>query len=172
MRMARENILASPASATYRGSDDFFPAKKDSFRENLLQNSYNTLYQGQLYHCDWDMFWTNHEDFDKHRLLRAVSGGPVYFSEKIGEADSGVLNPVFCLDGRLLMMDRPALPADSCVFTDPMREGVLKLTNMAAWGGMRAGGITPLNLTDTAQIYSFSPQRCGGTAGNRALFGL
>ncbi|MDE6589046.1 MAG: hypothetical protein K2K53_01605, partial [Oscillospiraceae bacterium] len=157
MGMAMENILARPASALSRSSDDFVPSKENGFGEHLIQNAYNALYQGQLYHCDWDMFWTSHEDAAKHSLLRAVSGGPVYFSDKIGETDADTLKTLACLDGRLLMMDRPAWPAEDCVFTDPMREGVLKLTNTAAWGGAQAGGIAAFNLTDTSQKYSFSP---------------
>lgn len=157
MGMAMENILARPASALSRSSDDFVPSKENGFGEHLLQNAYNALYQGQLYHCDWDMFWTSHEDAAKHSLLRAVSGGPVYFSDQIGETDPGVLKPLACLDGRLLMMERPAWPAEDCVFTDPMSKGVLKLTNTAAWGGIRAGGIAAFNLTDIGQKYSLSP---------------
>ena len=157
MGMAMENVLARPASALSRSSDDFVPAKESGFGEHLIQNAYNALYQGQLYHCDWDMFWTSHEDAAKHSLLRAVSGGPVYFSDKIGDTDPEVLKPLACLDGRLLMMDRPAWPAEDCVFTDPMKEGVLKLTNTAAWGGVRAGGIAAFNLTDTSQKYRFAP---------------
>lgn len=157
MGMAMENMLARPASALSRSSDDFVPSKENGFGEHLIQNAYNALYQGQLYHCDWDMFWTRHEDAVKHGLLRAVSGGPVYISDKIGETDAGALKPLTYLDGRLLMMDRPAWPAEDCVFTDPTREGVLKLTNTAPWGGKKAGGIAAFNLTPAHQAYSFSP---------------
>ena len=74
--------------------------------EHLLQNAYNALYHNEFYCCDWDMFWTKHEDCVKHSLLRAVSGGPVYFSDKIGETDPEVLKPLAYLDGRILMMER------------------------------------------------------------------
>lgn len=109
------------------------------------------------YHCDWDMFWTSHPDAAKHALLRAVSGGPVYFSDKIGETDPHVLDALSYLDGRLLLMDRPALPTEDCLFTDPMREGVLKLSNTADCGGKKAGGIVVYNLTQTIQTYHCSP---------------
>lgn len=158
MGMAMENILARPASALSRSSDDFVPARENGFGEHLLQNAYNALYQGQLYHCDWDMFWTSHKDAARHSLLRAISGGPVYFSDKIGETDPGMLKPLAYLDGRVLMMDRPALPTEDCVFRDPMRDGVLKLTNTAGWGGTRAGGIAVFNLTDVGQKCRFSPR--------------
>ena len=157
MGMAMENILARPASALSRSSDDFVPARENGFGEHLLQNAYNALYQGQLYHCDWDMFWTSHPDAAKHSLLRAVSGGPVYVSDKIGETSPEALKPLVCLDGRLLMMDRPAWPTEDCVFADPMKDGVLKLTNTAKYGGKKAGGIAAFNLTETAQTCTFTP---------------
>jgi len=157
MGMAMENMLSRPSTALSRNSDDFVPAKEGGFHEHLLQNAYNALYQGQLYHCDWDMFWTSHPDAAKHALLRAVSGGPVYVSDKIGETDPQVLNALTYLDGRLLLMDRPALPTADCVFVDPMEEGILKLSNTAACGGGKAGGIAAYNLTQTGQTYRFSP---------------
>ncbi len=158
MGMAMENMLSRPSTALSRNSDDFIPDKQGGFDEHLLQNAYNALYQGQLYHCDWDMFWTSHPDAAKHALLRAVSGGPVYVSDKTGETDPQVLNALTYLDGRLLLMDRPALPTEDCVFLDPMKEGVLKLSNTADCGREKAGGIAAYNLTQASQTYRFSPE--------------
>ena len=56
MGMAMENILARPSSAVSRNSDDFLPAKEESFAEHLLQNAYNAVYHNEVYCCDWDMF--------------------------------------------------------------------------------------------------------------------
>ena len=86
MGMAAENMFSRPQTAVARNSDDFMPKREDGFAEHLLQNAYNTPYQGELYVCDWDMFWTSHEDGLRHSLLRAISGGPVYFSK----ADTGL----------------------------------------------------------------------------------
>lgn len=167
MGMAIENMLSRPSTALSRNSDDFVPARENGFSEHLLQNAYNALYQGQLYHCDWDMFWTSHPDAAKHALLRAVSGGPVYFSDKIGETDPHVLDALSYLDGRLLLMDRPALPTEDCVFMDPMKEGVLKLSNTANFGGKKAGGIAVYNLTQDRQLYRFSPADVYGLASDK-----
>ena len=158
MGMAMENILARPASAVSRNSDDFVPDKENSFAEHLLQNAYNAVYHNELYCCDWDMFWTKHKDCVKHSLLRAVSGGPVYFSDKIGDTKPEVLKPLAYLDGRILMMERSAKPTADCLFTDPMKSGVLKLTNVAAYGQeKKGGGIVVYNLTGQRQKYTFSP---------------
>ena len=156
MGMAMENILERPASAVSRNSDDFFPKLEGGFAEHLLQNAYNAVYHNELYCCDWDMFWTEHPDSVKHSLLRAISGGPVYFSDKIGETDPAVLKPLTYLDGRLLMMDRSAKPAEDCMFEDPLKDGVLKLHNASVWGeNQKGGGIAVYNLTKKEQNYSF-----------------
>lgn len=95
----------------------------------------------------------------KHSLLRAISGGPVYFSDKIGTTEPEVIKPLTYLDGRILMMDRSAKPTSDCLFTDPMKSGVLKLTNVAAHGQeYRGGGLAVYNLTAKRQRYTFSPR--------------
>lgn len=158
MGMAMENILARPVSAISRNSDDFMPEKEESFTEHLLQNAYNSIYHNELYCCDWDMFWTRHKHSTKHGLLRAVSGGPIYFSDRIGATDPEALRPLVYGDGRVLMMDRSAKPTEDCIFTDPTVDGVLKLHNTASWGtGKKGGGIAAYNLTDRQQTVTFSP---------------
>lgn len=158
MGMAMENMISRPGTAVSRNSDDFFPNKEEGFKEHLLQNAYNAIYQDELYYCDWDMFWTSHPDCIKHSLLRAVSGGPVYFSDKIGETNPEVLKPLAYEDGKLLMMDRAAKPTEDCLFVDPFKEGVLKLTNVAPYGqNEKGGGVAVYNLTDSKQEYSFAP---------------
>ncbi len=157
MGMAMENVLARPASAVSRNSDDFFPDREGSFTEHLLENAYNAIYHDELYCCDWDMFWTSHPDGKKHSLLRAVSGGPVYFSDRVGETDPSVLTPLIYQDGTLLMMSRSARPTEDCIFDDPTKGGVLKLHNAAPWGNGVAGGIAVFNLTEDRQTFSFAP---------------
>lgn len=159
MGMAMENILARPVSAVSRNSDDFVPDKEGGFTEHLLQNAYNSLYHNELYCCDWDMFWTSHPDAGKHSLLRAVSGGPVYVSDKVGDTDPEILKPLIYHNGELLMMDRSARPTDDCVFANPLTDGVLKLHNVASYGGSRkGGGFAVYNLTGQTQTFSFSPK--------------
>lgn len=158
MGMAMENMLSRPASAISRNSDDFFPMQEGSFREHLLENAYNAIYHDQLYCCDWDMFWTNHPDAVKHSLLRAISGGPVYFSDRVGETNPNLLKSLTDRNGRVWMMNRSARPTEDCVFSDPMKAGVLKLHNAAKWGeNHTAGGIAVYNLTAEQQTFSFSP---------------
>ena len=157
MGMAMENILARPVSAVSRNSDDFVPDKEDGFAEHLLQNAYNAIYHNEIYCCDWDMFWTRHADAVRHGLLRAISGGPIYFSDRVGDTRPEVLKPLIYTDGRVLMMDRSARPTEDCAFSNPLEGGVLKLHNVASWGGGKGGGIAVYNLTGERQTASFTP---------------
>ncbi len=157
MGMAMENLVARPSSAVSRSSDDFRPEQPESFREHLLQNAYNALLQDEFHVCDWDMFWTEHPRAAEHALLRAVSGGPVYFSDRTGATDPGILKPLIYPDGELLMMERGARPSEDCVFSDPEAGGVLKLQNAGPWGTRRGGGIAVFNMTDSPQSFSLSP---------------
>ena len=158
MGLAMENILSRPTSGVTRNSDDFFPDRKGSFAEHILQNAFNAVYQDELYYCDWDMFWTKHEDAIKHSLLRAISGGPVYVSDKIGDTNAEVLRPMTYKNGEILMMDHSAKPTEDCMFSNPMETGVLKLQNTASWGADRkGGGIAVYNLTDCEQPFTLKP---------------
>lgn len=139
MGMAMENILGRPGSGLTRNSDDFVPDNATGFAEHLLQNSYNALYHDLLYYCDWDMFWTSHRDAQKHGILRAVSGGPIYFSDPIGETNPDEVKPLVYRDGRILRMERTAKPSPDCIFQNPQEEGLLKLTNVCNYGDANKG---------------------------------
>lgn len=157
MGMAMESMLARPTSAIARNSDDFVPDKENGFAEHLLQNAYNAIYHNELYCCDWDMFWTKHPDCVKHSLLRAISGGPVYVSDPIGDTNPEVLKPLLYENGELIRMDRATKPTEDCIFSNPMESGVLKLHNVAQWGGRKGGGMAVYNLTKQQQTFAFKP---------------
>jgi raffinose synthase len=148
MGMAMENILNRPTTCISRNSDDFVPGEENGFREHMLQNSYNALYHDALYVCDWDMYWTNHPDAGKHALVRAISGGPIYVSDRIGETICEEIMPLVYHDGRILRMDRCAKPSLDCIFTSPLEQQALKLTNTVNQTGAVAAFHIGENDTD------------------------
>ncbi|GIQ70525.1 hypothetical protein XYCOK13_33490 [Xylanibacillus composti] len=88
------------------------PAAAESFREHALQNAYNSYFHGSFYWGDWDMYWTDHHDDKQNMVLRAVSGGPVYFSDKTGRTKAEHVWPLIYRDGQDYSL-RSAWPADS-----------------------------------------------------------
>jgi len=158
MGMAMESIAARKLTGISRNSDDFVPAKgMDGFREHLLQNAWNSLYHNILYTCDWDMFWTKEADAVKHSLIRALSGGPVYFSDRVDESVTSIFRPMTYLNGEIPSLERSLMPSDSCVFEDPLDHTVLKLHNYGMTADRVSGGFLLFNLTDSKLPCSFSP---------------
>jgi hypothetical protein len=118
MGMASENMWNRPVSAIIRCSDDFKPENREWFIEHILQCSYNSFVQGSFYWCDWDMWWTDDGQAVKNAVLRAVSGGPIYISDKINRSIRKVIMPLIFSDGEILRCDRPAVPTRDCLIMD------------------------------------------------------
>jgi alpha-mannosidase len=139
MGMSAENIWHRPVSAVSRNSDDFVPQERHGFREHSLQNAYNSYYHGAWYWGDWDMFWTENHDDVQNMVLRAVSGGPVYFSDALGGTDPARVRPLIFRDGKIIRCDRTANPTPDCLTRSPLAEPVpLKLWNKAGRAGVVA----------------------------------
>lgn len=154
MGMAVENMLNRPVSAVSRNSDDFTPNEPESFPEHILQNAYNAIFHDNLYYCDWDMYWTNHKDAKKHAIVRAVSGGPIYVSDRIGDTVPEEISPLTYADGRILRMDRAGMPSPDCLFANPL-DGVFKLTNICR--GVGAVAAFHLGAADGERSTEISP---------------
>ncbi|QHW35511.1 hypothetical protein GZH47_31980 (plasmid) [Paenibacillus rhizovicinus] len=166
MGMATENIWSRPGSSVSRSSGDFFPQIEDHFKLHALQNPYNCYYHGAFYHGDWDMWWTKHEYARNHSVLRAVSGGPVYVSDKVGATDPEMLRPLILVDGRVLRCDGPGLPTEDCLLTDPNQaETPLKIWNRAGAAGVV--GAFNLNREKKKVRGGMRPSDVPGLAGDR-----
>ena len=120
MGMPSECMFHRPKSAVSRCSDDFMPESREWFSKNILQCSYNGLLQGQFYINDWDMFWTDDEQARKNSLCRAISGGPIYVSDKLGRTRPEILQPLALANGRILRPDNSAKPTKDCLTVDPL----------------------------------------------------
>lgn len=160
MGMASENLLNRPISAINRNSDDFVPQTADGFFEHLLQNAYTAIYHHHLYYTDWDMFWTGSSDPFRHSLLRALSGGPVYFSDKIGESQPENIWPLVYSDGRILRADQSAVPTPDCLFANPEATGFVKLSTICNGCGVEA--LFCHDTTGTDRKITFSPSEITG----------
>ncbi|WP_066174947.1 Sip1-related alpha-galactosidase [Bacillus marinisedimentorum] len=196
MGMASENIWYRPVSGVSRNSDDFVPGKEISFKEHALQNAYNSLFHSQFYWGDWDMFWTNHDEDVPNAVLRAVSGGPVYFSDRIGATDPDKVWPLILKDGRVLRADQPGLPTADMLFVNPNKDKVpikvwnklgeaaaLALFNIDEEGDTCAGSFKPADIphlesgtyalfnffTKEAELIEFDEEKRVSLAKDKAL---
>ena len=133
MGMDMENVLSRPRSAVSRNSDDFYPTHERGFIKHLTQNAYNAVWHSRLYFCDYDMWWSDHpESAVQSGVLRAISGSPVYISDKIGQTNRANILPLLDEDGMLMRCDGAACPTRDCLYTDCAKEGrLLKVWNRA-----------------------------------------
>ncbi|WJH33962.1 Sip1-related alpha-galactosidase [Paenibacillus sp. CC-CFT747] len=139
MGMSAENIWHRPQSAVSRSSDDFVPREAEGFQEHALQNGYNSYFHGPFYWGDWDMFWTINHDDVQNAVLRAVSGGPVYFSDAVGRTDPAKVWPLIYKNGRIIRCEETPNPTEDCLTLDPARTAVpLKLWNTCQGAGVVA----------------------------------
>jgi len=137
MANAQETFYGSPRSSLTRTSIDFFPGRPETHSEHLYTNAHVGLWFGQFMHPDWDMFQSAHAFGAFHAAGRAVSGGPVYVSDKPGEHDLDLLRALVCSDGSVLRSDGPGLPTLDTLCVDPTREAVpLKVWNRAGRAGI------------------------------------
>lgn len=116
MGLSNINLHNRPYSALVRSSDDFYPDKKGSFKEHLIQNVYNAVFLRNLYYCDFDMWWTANESAADSSALRAISGGPVYVSDKVGDTNGEYLKSLIDENGVIPLFESVAVPTPDCLF--------------------------------------------------------
>ena len=72
-----------PSLPLLRCSDDYYPNLPNSHSNHIVDCAFNSLLLSCVSTPDWDMFTTTSPSSPTHlhALTRAVSGGPVYFSD-------------------------------------------------------------------------------------------
>lgn len=130
MGMDIENVLARDKTGVSRNSDDFYPGRCRNFVPHVFQNTYNAIWHGELYFCDYDMWWSSHVSAIQSGVLRAISGGPVYVSDAIGGTVREAIMPTTEEDGTILRCDDAARPTTDLFYTDTRHsDRLLKIWN-------------------------------------------
>jgi raffinose synthase len=154
MANAQETYYGSPGSTLTRTSIDFFPRRPETHAAHLYTNAHVGLWFGQFMHPDWDMFQSGHVFGAFHAAGRAVSGGPIYVSDKPGGHDFALLRKLVCSDGTVLLADGPGLPTADTLCVDPTRESVpLKIWNRSGAVGI-VGAFHALYAAGRAETIS------------------
>ncbi|HEX8551041.1 MAG TPA: Sip1-related alpha-galactosidase [Abditibacteriaceae bacterium] len=135
MSCANEMFYQSPASTLTRTSTDFWPDIPSSHGLHLWTNAQVSLWFGQFSHPDWDMFQSGHPMGAFHAAARAISGSPIYVSDKVGAHDFDLLKKLVLPDGTILRAQSIGLPTRDCLFTDPTQDTtLLKIWNINSIG--------------------------------------
>jgi len=125
MANAMETYYGSPDSTLMRTSIDFWPLKPETHGAHLHCNAQVGIWFGEFMQPDWDMFQSGHPMGAFHAAGRAVSGGPVYVSDRPGTHDFDVLRKLVLSDGTVLRADGVGRPTLDCLFSDVTREPIL-----------------------------------------------
>lgn len=125
-----ENIYHWKVTAVARASDDFYPSDAGSHYAHIVACAYNGLFLSPLVIPDYDMFQSNHSASRAHAVARAVSGGPVYVSDKPGKHDFSVLRKLVLPNGKILRARQPGRPTLDCLFSDVTSD---KRTSLKIW---------------------------------------
>jgi raffinose synthase len=133
------------------------------------------MWFGEFIQPDWDMFQSAHEMGAFHAAGRAVSGGPVYVSDKPDEHNFDILRKLVLPDGSVLRACGVGRPTRDCLFHDVTKEDVLlKVFNVNAAGsgvigvfncrhggakGEISGVVSPMDVDSpsfdqTAELYA------------------
>lgn len=169
MGMPSECMFNRRNSAISRCSDDFMPESRSWFAKNILQCSYNGVLQGQFYVNDWDMWWTDDEQAKKNSLCRAVSGGPIYVSDKIGRTNPEIIRPLVLRDGHILRCDESATPTADCLMRDPTASGkIFKIRNRIGNGTVAA--VFNIDAENRTVSGTLSPSDTGLPAGKYVYY--
>ena len=165
MGMSSEDMWNRTVSAVSRCSSDFLPESAEWFRKNTVKCAYNSAIQGQLYYCDWDMWWSDDGQAVKNSILKAVSGGPIYLSDELDRSVREVIMPLVLEDGRILRCDRPGMPTADCLTKDPTtsRE-IFKIQNVCGESGVLA--VFDFDAENRAVTGSVSPNDISGIQGD------
>ncbi len=150
MEMSLENVYNWRASNVARSSDDYQPELKHNPQDHVFQNAYNAYWLANFAYPDWDMFQSHGPAAEYHAAARAVSGGPVYFTDEAGKERPEILKRLALSDGRLLMPDEPAQVTRDLLLNDPSIEHrALKVFARVTRRGLNAGVVAAFNVNKT-----------------------
>ncbi|KAK9104394.1 hypothetical protein Scep_021238 [Stephania cephalantha] len=139
-------FLGTEAISLGRVGDDFWSAETSGDPNgafwlqgcHMVHCAYNSLWMGNFIQPDWDMFESTHPSAEFHAASRAISGGPIYVSDKVGKHNFQLLKRLVLPDGSLLRCQYFALPTKDCLFEDPLHNGktMLKIWNINKYTGV------------------------------------
>lgn len=145
MEMSVENVYHYTISNVARSSDDYLPGEAGA--RHVFHNAYNALWLSQFATPDYDMFESGLPDGAYHALARALSGGPIYFTDRPGKADAELLHRLCYANGRLLQPDAPGRVAKELLFVDPTASPVaLELEAPVSRAGYQAQMVGCFNV--------------------------
>jgi len=119
MCMTPETYFNWIRSNVARASSDYILGWKNGTKFHIFFCVYNSLWYSSFAWPDFDMFTTYDPYAWIHAVLRVVSGGPIYFTDRYDKASNlELIKKLTLSDGRIPRPDAPALPTKDVIFED------------------------------------------------------
>jgi raffinose synthase len=155
MEMSLENAFNWRISNIARNSDDYLPDTPQNVKEHTYYNAYNAYWTSNFAYPDWDMFQSHDTHGEYHAVARAISGGPIYFTDKPGRERPEILRPLALSNGRILMLDEPGQVTRDILLTDVALEPVaLKVFGHITRPGLSATMVAAFNVNKSARYVT------------------
>jgi raffinose synthase len=171
MANAMETYYGSLRSTLIRTSTDFWPRRPETHGDHLYVNSQVGVWFGEFMQPDWDMFQSAHPMGSFHAAGRAVSGGPVYVSDKPDAHDFTLLRKLVLSDGTVLRADNVGRPTRDCLFTnvthDPVLLKIFNYNRDCAVIGIFNANYHAAEVSRVTIAGSVSPSDAPGLAGEK-----
>lgn len=135
-----DSVYSAKRSAITRASDDYWPNNPTTQTLHIAAVAYNSLFFGEVFVPDWDMFYSLHDAAEFHAVARAIGGCGVYVSDKPGKHDFEILKRLVLPDGAVMRAKYPGRPSRDCLFVDPVMDGksLMKVWNLNKLCGVLA----------------------------------
>ncbi|PQB07698.1 hypothetical protein BST83_11420 [Polaribacter filamentus] len=113
------NVFNTKYSAISRASVDIkLHLPKENMRRTR-QSFANNMWWGDIIYGDLDMYHTSNKETAQYlTIARAISGGPIYISDKPTEFDKDVIDPLIFDDGKIIRTLAPAVPLHESLFSN------------------------------------------------------
>ncbi|GAB7358368.1 hypothetical protein MBLNU230_g2438t1 [Neophaeotheca triangularis] len=134
-----------------RNSDDFFPEVPASHPWHIFCNAHNSLLTQHLNVLpDWDMFQTSHPWASFHGAARAISGGPIYFTDEPGKHDFKLIGQMTAQTprGKTVILRPHTVGKATNPYNTYNERAMLKITTYV---GMAKTGTSILGVFNTTQ---------------------
>lgn len=169
MCMVPEDYSFWISSNVARISEDYIPLWKGGAKLHLMICAYNSVWYRYLATPDYDMFQTGDPYGLPHAILRALSGGPIYLTDRTETLNPEIASKLAFSDGRLAKPDSIAVPTRDSLFVDPYNEAKpLKVFNYANGRGLI--GVFNVNREGLEVEVEVSPLDVGFTEGRYVIY--
>ncbi|KAG4443536.1 hypothetical protein IFR05_001009 [Cadophora sp. M221] len=140
-----------------RNSEDFFPDVASSHPWHIFCNAHtSTLTQHLNVLPDWDMFQTSHEYSAFHAAARCISGGPIYFTDKPGEHDIGLIRQMTAQSFGETIVLRPKVARTTYVYASSKEKRLLRINTSTIHTTTPMLGIFNINSYPVTEILKLA----------------